>query len=233
MTDRCPRLEDVAVLLELPDDDPRREHLADCPDCHAVALAFDEFMDPTPLHSEQDVREADRELAERLQEVIPSPGPLGTVSGSGASGAGAGSSGTSPVRGGGTSGPFRRALMALAAVLAIAAIVIVVRDITPLPGERLPEGPGTIRETDIPEAAPVWQRDETGSRLTWQPLAGSAGVVVVLFDAAMAEIGRFPAHDAGSLTLGAGAVPAEAAYAQILFVAQGDTVARSPIVAPR
>jgi hypothetical protein len=45
MTDQCFEMEDVAEILTLSDDDPRRRHAEECPRCDAVLMSFSAFLD--------------------------------------------------------------------------------------------------------------------------------------------------------------------------------------------
>lgn len=44
MNERCVTAEQLAGVLELPDSDPRRAHVRECPRCRALALAYQDFM---------------------------------------------------------------------------------------------------------------------------------------------------------------------------------------------
>ena len=217
MKSRCRDPREALAALDLPEEDPRRRHIADCPDCRAVIRAYEEFLEPSGVHPEKELDEADAELAERLRTDLA----LDNVPPAGGRGRG----------GGVVQRPFQRMWLALAAALTVAAVVLVVRDVPLLRDTRLPDGPGVSRGIAGAEAALTWTREATGSRLTWSNPPGVETAVVVLFDARMRELDRVGTGYASTLALDTATTPAGATYAQVLFVAAGDTVARSFIVA--
>src|SRR6185369_10643294 len=40
----CATETDLGELLELPEDDPRRAHIASCPRCRALAMSYERFL---------------------------------------------------------------------------------------------------------------------------------------------------------------------------------------------
>jgi hypothetical protein len=69
-----------------------------------------------------------------------------------------------------------------------------------------------------------------GLRFAWRDGAVGGAYVLLLLDADMAEIARreVPGPE---FTVPAGELPAAAAYAQVLVVSHGDTLARSAVAA--
>ncbi len=220
MTDRCFTPEEFGPLLALPANDPRRAHLDACPACRALAHAWREFQAPPPEALPDGLDEADAQLAARLQDALGLPPPLCGVPGGGGRRA--------PARPG-----ARRALLAAAAALAACAVLFVARDLSVLRGPRLPDRPGVERGGADNVGDPRVLPQNDGWRLTWRRPPGTDAAVVVLFDARLRELTRRAAGADSSLAIGGDNTAREAVWAQVLFLAEGDTVAHSPIVGPQ
>jgi hypothetical protein len=215
----CYEPAEIAAAGELAADHPLRRHVAECPACRAVERAYREFLDPTPLRPEGELAAADAELAKRLERQTVGRRPIPRIG---------------PAAGGQRAPrSFGRSLLALAATLAVAAGVLVVRDIVLVGGSRVPVGPGVDRGAASQAAAPLWDNASAVWRIEWSSPDPTGDAVVVFFDARMRELTRVPAGDGGSLELTPDTALAAAAYVQVLFVNEGDTVTRSSIVGPR
>ncbi len=63
MTDRCPSVVEIVELARLPEDDPRRIHLRECPRCRAVLISYRSFMDAGAAEATPGRERARRRLA--------------------------------------------------------------------------------------------------------------------------------------------------------------------------
>jgi hypothetical protein len=209
----CLEPRDLPLVLDLPDDDPRRRHLASCPHCRALLNAYDEFIDPGSEDLGGDLTAADAELAGRLATALGSDHRSGKTSS-------------------GWADRFRapRARFAMAAMLIACAGMFLARDAQFRQDSRLPSGPGWQRGESA--AAPQWQKSDGSWQLVWTAGPAAARPVVVCFDAAMGELAQLELG-VDARVLDRGLIPAAAVYLQVLFVAREDTVARSAIVSAR
>ncbi len=207
---RCFEPREIAAALDLPEGDPGRRHLADCPRCRSLALAFAEFMEAPP-EREPEFDRTDDELRLRLARAFGPPAPAAV-----------------PRR---RMLPPRSVWVATAAVAATMAVVLLSGDLDRLGADRLPVPGGTLRGGDQATGLAAVRQD-AGLILRWERDPAADQAVLVFYDAHMHELGR-RTTDAPGLTVPAGQPLAAAAYCQLLFVAAGDTVSRSAIVAPR
>lgn len=216
MTEHCPEPVDIERILGLPREDPRRRHLEACPRCRNLARAYAEFLDPGPLDASVDLAEADAELARRLALTLPAAAPrpaarprrLGRLL-------------EWPTR------PANALRLAAGAALALAGLLLLT-------------DPARHRDIELPERRGELRGDETelltavflpaGVELRWSPPAADREAIVLLFDAELAELARIPMGRADRLLLSNERLGAGIVYAQALFTAEGDTLARSVII---
>lgn len=208
MTGPCPTRAELPILLALPADDLRRRHLADCPRCRALALACAEFLDPAAGDDPQ-LEEADARLAARLREAIDRDGAPARTRSRGRD-------------------PLGRILLAAAAVLALCAGIVAVREAVLTIDARPPAGAGPWRGAGTDSTRARWQRADGGWRLAWDRERFDRPVLQYL-DRDLRELRRLPL----AADLAAPVAPAEAVHLRLLFVAAGDTVARSALLPAR
>jgi len=184
---RCFLIEELEFVLSLPDDDPRRRHLDECPRCRALLASYRQFLAPDAAPAGADTADAARRLEAALDREI-----------------GAGQM-PAPVTPGGESGRTRRGwprllprgvpqrtALAMAAALAL---VLVLPHVLPLPagsgGERI------LRGRDAAASGPVLTPPRSlyggGLALAWTGAAGADGYRVVLYDTGLAEVATLEA----------------------------------------
>lgn len=217
MTDQCLGLSDIVAAQRAPLDDPRQLHLQACPRCRALLYAYYEFMDPATPDVPAGFEAADRELSARLRGDAPESAMARAKRG-----AGGGRSMLHWLR--------LRPLYGVAVALLACAVVVAVRDLALVQASRLPRGTGALRG-DVAAADVAWSRDGAASELTWRLPANATGAVVILYDGSLQELARVPVGRTDRWR--ADAYGLEPAYAQVLFLADADTLSRSGIVAPR
>lgn len=208
--EHCHEITELADLAGLPAGDPRRRHLESCPRCRGLAAAQGLFLEPGDTSDLEDLGGADAELARRLDPVLAAS-PSGAAR---------------PAR---RRGPW----YALAAVLAVGAIGLTTSELLrmrdgagPRVGERL-RGAETAGLEVTVAAANV--------QIAWPdaPVLPDAGFFVFsLLGPGLEEIGRRVVQQPGFAGPVADLPPATA-FCQAFAVSQGDTVARSGIVALR
>ncbi len=211
----CIKPENLARVLTLPEHDPQRQHLASCLHCRAMAHAYEEFLDADGVRPGFDLDAADAELVERLASIIDGPAdaePAAVLR---------------PRFG------VRRGWLAAAAVLLVCAGLFLARDAVLLRNAQLPEGGGAVRGDDKDPTALAWAAVEDGWRLTWS--AETPGMPSLVFlDADLEELSR-RALAVGDHGIAAAALqrPEAATYLQLVFIEEGDVVARSAVIAAR
>lgn len=216
MNEACIPVVEIGSVTTAPADDPRRRHLESCPRCRALARQYRTFMDPAPLSADARVDWANAAIAQRLAHEIGTPGGV-----------------IAPLR----PRPARfarssRSLWAAAAVLLACAGIFLARDVAQDLNPRVPPGPAILRnETDTAHALSVVAATNTPGawRIAWTAPADAEASVVVLYDAALRELGRRDLGRAFTLTLDPAVWPAtaQAAYVGVVFLAGGDEVGRA------
>jgi len=210
MKQSCIDPQDIGVVLALPEDDRRRRHLSFCFQCRALGLAYEEFMDPGMIDVGEDFEAADGELASRLSSVLsPKPSRLTLVR---------------------QRSTGHRGLYAMAAVLVVCAGLFLARDVVVM-GQQPPvsEDLRIERGGQGEQIAIQWMQTAAGWELQWSNHVGTDQAMVTFFDAAMNDLSSIMVTP--GLTLDQ--VPEGAIYLQVLHLAHGDTVARSPVSAAK
>lgn len=64
MTTRCHEPAELAILAALPEGDPRRRHLAECPRCQALLMSYSEFLHDSSLPEGADLASAESRLTQ-------------------------------------------------------------------------------------------------------------------------------------------------------------------------
>ncbi len=213
MNKACIPAVEIGTVATAPPDDPRRRHLVSCPRCRALAREYDAFMNPAPLPAAAHTEWAATALSRRLAQEIGTPGGV-----------------IVPLR------PRKprfavppRALWAAAAVLVACAGLVLVRDLADELNPRVPPGPAILRgKADAPLALTVTSV-AGGWHLAWASPAGADANVVVLYDAALRELGRRDLGPRTFLTFDPRAWPeaTSAAYVGVVFLTGGDEVGRT------
>ena len=209
MTETCPGAAELPRILTLPPDHPLRSHLERCPRCRALHHCYAEFMTPC-CAKDQDLEDADSRLAARLQDMLE------THRGD-----------DRPKRHGRFFTP-RGSMLAAAAVLAICAGIVAIREAALQRDAQLPPGVGLVRSRSADSTDTRWIPAAEGWSLSWNPaIAGQP--VLILLDDDLAELARAPIADG----LEPADLPSSAAHLRLFFVVAGDTVARSGLVPAR
>ncbi len=180
MTHRCPPAQDLARLLELPADDPRRLDAGGCPRCDAMLCALRAFLagDPTIPRREQGAAERAlaRFIAQELVTTAPSKATRALRARAGRWRA---------MLGGWT--PARTA--ALAAASALAAVMVHVSRDGPDPGRLGQRTRGDAGDLGGAAGGLILERPLTlpggDLELRWAAVTGADRYVVELFDSAL------------------------------------------------
>ncbi|MFN2370298.1 MAG: hypothetical protein ABR506_03990 [Candidatus Krumholzibacteriia bacterium] len=207
---RCFEPREIARALDLHEGDPGRRHLDACPRCRSLALAYYEFMESAGP-SDVEFSAADRELQERLAAAFTDRQdryrPWWRVE-------------------------WPRPIWASAAVaLAAAAVLLLTGELGRLGGGDLPPAGGVLRGED-PGSGLVAERNAGALALSWAADPSADETVIVFYDKVMGVIGHAQTSES-RLDLAAGDPRAAAAYCRLLRLAEGDTLGRSAVVAPR
>ncbi len=200
----CFDIRKIPDLAELPTEDPRRRHLAECPRCRGLAEAHALFLAPGDTSDLEDLAQADAELQGRLAETWALP-----------------SQATSPLRG-------QRRWLALAAVLAVCALGLTAGEVLRLRQGAMPRLGENLRGGDALSAVTVALQDNV-LQFTWPDAPAADSYVFVFLGADLAETGRRTGTQA-LLALPTVDLPDTTAFCQVFAVSRGDTVARSAIV---
>lgn len=185
MSDDCIDIERIAEVLELPEDDPRRRHLEECPRCSALLFSYREFVAAGDRPG-ADPGDAQRRLDRFIESEFERPAPDPSAAGSG------------PGRPGLLfellGGLARRPAWVVAALVVVAAAVVWWRpwvEEPPVLRGRPAGAPAAPLELSAPEIL------EDGSlRLSWALLPAADSYQVRLYDGDLTEIARF---DTGAL----------------------------------
>ena len=208
---RCFEPREIAAALDLVEGDAGRRHLDTCPRCRSLALAYYEFME-SPDAKDVEFSAADADLQRRLATAFTGRNaeqrPWWRVE-------------------------WPKPVWASAAVaLAATAALLLWADFGD-PGRDLPPGRGSLRGEDPGTGLSV-EVGPGGLTAAWpEPADADADQAVIIFyDKEMREIGH-TSTGGRRLVVGPGDPLAAAAYCQLLRLADGDTVVRSVLVAPR
>ncbi len=219
MKEKCIDIERIAEVLELPDDDPRRRHLDECPRCSALLLSFQAFLEAEEIPGSDPV-----DAGERLSSFIQSK-IAKTLSDTSMSG-------TAPERPGFLAeivqSLFRRPVWVMASLVIVAAGMMLWKPWV--------EDPlvlrGTISaETGTPLDLAAPQTLEDGStQLSWVPLDGADSYEVRLYDESLSEIARFGPVTETTFILDHSMLPDSTPAAmlwRIVALEEGDEIAAS------
>ncbi len=205
MTNQCPDPLELAVIVRLPFDDPRRRHLDTCSRCRGLVKAMDLFLEPGNTSDLENLTEADSELEIRLASALP------------------------PEHGLPSRSRRRRSVLGLglAAVLALFAVGLSIDEFLHSNDDAILETGHHQRGAQFAEGVKV-SETEGGMRLAWPDNSTADAVVYIFFSHDMTELDRRVTP--GILVLSVNdPLLSEASFCQALAVAQGDTVGRSEI----
>ena len=202
MTDQCLDPRELDLVLRLPEDDPRREHLNRCPSCRGLLRAMEAFLEPGDTADLGDVGAADSELAARMTTSLSksrnfAPRPR-----------------------------MRRFGLAAAAALALVAVGLTASEVMRMEN---PAGlaPGQHQRGPDATAGISMIAADGELRLSWPAAPLADEVVYIFFADDMSQLGQL--GTSGTLVLHDDDPLALAPFCQALAVAQGDTIGRSGI----
>jgi hypothetical protein len=187
---QCVDEQALGEVLALPQDDPRRRHLADCPRCRALVLSYQQFLDPTVEESASYGTAEHDQLSgfrHRMLGLAPAEAraPMAEPAQNGADRRSWGER---------LFGPSLRPVWAIVAI----AIAFGVMKISPRPEHTTPEPP-TLRGAAPHELAvhpPVFA--DSAVTLAWASNPEADAYQLRFFSIALTEIGR---HDMGRDTV--------------------------------
>lgn len=219
MDQKCIDIENLAEILELPDDDPRRRHLEECPRCSSILLSFQAFLEAEKVPGSDPV-DAETRLGEFIKASIDkqSPGTSERV--------------VVEERPGFLSeflqGLFRRPVWVTAALLIVAAGMLWwkpwVEDPLVLRGT-IPAETKSPLELAAPQAL-----DDGSLLLSWSPFDSVDIYEVRLYDESLSELARFGPLTETTLVLTRSMLPEDAPSAmlwRVVALDEGDEVAAS------
>lgn len=209
MSEKCISPVETGGLLTASADDPRWDHVAECPSCRSLVASYQAFMNGNPDLADGDADgELDRRLAAEIQPQVSVVGKTRSWR-----------------------GPIFGASLALAAVLATVVIFsdsgvdsepgrIVIRGDDPSPDESLRTHP--VRQVSAHEL-----------EFSWSAVTGARLYVVTLVAGDLSEIGRWTvtADTLLTISLPAELSPDQAHYWQVEALDLAGAVARSALVA--
>ncbi len=221
---RCIEPEELEETLALPEDDPRRGHLATCPKCRALVGSHALFLSAEG-GDEPHVRKADAQLTafrERMLGLDPA----------GAAPAPARQAKSPP-------GPWWQALLApaarpawaFAAIAVLAGAVVLWNSRGPAPGTPTTLRGGTAEPMRL---HPPDYRPDGGVEISWEPFAGADHYEVRFFSTALTELGRCPAVTSNSARITSSGLPRDSTHIGVVLyrvfaLRGGDEVAQSPV----
>lgn len=213
MTGRCTFADQFAALVNRPAEDPFWHHAQECPDCRALVAAYREFLDPAEHEATFDLDAADADLAARLDQnldraVAPDPSPA-------------------PVALPDRRNPSRF-WYALAAVLLVGVGLVYWPSGGDDAGIALPPASGVTRGDGTVLAGYEAAFQKEGLVVRWPADARADACWVVFLDKNLDEVHRAVTVADSLLILRPGILD-RSTFAQVLFVAAGDTLARSPL----
>ncbi len=219
MTEKCIDIEQIAEVLELPDDDPRRRHLDECPRCSALLLSFQAFLGAEEIPGSDPV-----DAGERLSSFIQSK-IAKTLSDTSMSGAAPDHPGFLAEV---VQSLFRRPVWVMASLVIVAAGMLLwkpwVEDPLVLRGTISAET-GTPLDLAAPRAL-----EDGSTQLSWVPLDGADSYEVRLYDESLSEIARFGPVTETTFILDHSMLPVDAPDAmlwRIVALEEGDEIALS------
>lgn len=211
MSGFCPYADMLAALVTRPLGDPFWIHADNCPHCRARLQAYRRFLAPEEGGEDLDfdLEEADADLTVHLTAALDNQQGL---------------------RGRASWWRASRMYYALAAVLLVGVGIFVAPELT---GPRTFQRPaaGTALRGDDPDGGMFLISAEGDNwQLNWPERPEADQVVAVFFDDALNEVGLAAADASGGLAITRTEAGPDAAYVQIVYLAQGDTLARGPLL---
>jgi hypothetical protein len=205
MMEKCLYLDRFAEMVNRPAHDPFWSHVENCSDCRALVVSHEAFLDAETPTEAIDLDDADRELAGRMDlalgkaEVTPAPR---------------------------RSNP--QFWYALAAVLVVGVGLVYWSPIGIQSDLPLPPPSAVVRGDNVQLEGYAAIHREDRLILRWPSNPQADTVVVIVWDEFLAQVDRLTTSS-DSLLVNRPALVHRAAFAQVLFVAQGDTISRGPL----
>jgi hypothetical protein len=217
MKEKCIKVNEIATILALDPEDPRRRHLDECPRCASRLLLYQRFLTAGEA-SGADADAADAHLAEVMKsaidradisnEVPESNGLLERI----------------------VKGMFTRPVWATAAVVLVAAVALVWWQPWKEDGIVLRSDMASLPGAPHLSLGPVEALADGGMRLTWTPVEGAEGYVIKIRTSDLAEIARFGPVADTSFVIYRSMLPPEAPPVvlwRVVALRYGDEIGRS------
>ncbi len=218
---RCFEAGEIAEVLSLGAEDPRRRHLEGCPRCRALALSFRDFVEPGPVPAGARSAEAAERLSQAIAREIE---------------AGARRAASRPRTGalrrwleGWLGRPSLRPVWVTASVVVVAGAAVIAILSRPAPESVLRgERPAALA------LQPVRQQPGGELRLRWEPLAGAVSYQVRLYATSLEEVARLEPVRVPETVLRREALPSGLASGtrllwRVVALRGGDELALSPV----
>jgi hypothetical protein len=192
----CFSEEALGEILALPESDPRRAHVRDCPRCRALALSYERFMaadDPAPYGPRE--RASLDAARERLLGLGGAPAEAPSRRPAPAE--------RQPWWAGWRQPALRPAFAFAAVLIAVAGLFVVPRFLGPAP-ESIVRGPGS---QPLSLADPRYERGGV-VRLAWRSAPNAETYEVRFFSTALESLGVVPVGPDTTVSIGAGRLPA-------------------------
>ena len=222
---RCIPVEEIYRTLDLPEQDPRRIHLHECPRCGALADQFRAFVEASAQGvDESQLAAAEASLKAALERELAAPAQSGWQEKESAA--------RRTVLEGPKANwwdaffaPAWKPALAIAGVIVVAAIVVWPR-LDERPGEPVLRGAPPAHALTVAVAA----RTPRGLEVRWQPMSGATSYQVRMYSTALEEIGRVETAET-AITIAPEKIPPAngALLVRVAAIADGDELAISDV----
>lgn len=222
MSSRCIAPEQLARILELPEEHADRRHLRDCPRCRSLAKQFESFLRQpgTPnaaVPEGASLQEARTTFQQRLKDVLGKDARISDAQQT----------------------PPRPRILQLRPILAAAAVLIAVvglswwRERAPLSDDLLRGAPSERGTLQIRVEDAVQEGD--GWALRWSVVPKADAYEVRIYSESLEEVARFGplqdnAFDLFPENLPSGDAVSAASYWRVFALTRGDPLARSALM---
>jgi len=231
MSTACVAVRDLARIDSLPESAPERVHVAQCPRCRSLMLAYHEFAQPGALPEGARMAEAEAALAAMLEREVRGVrvDTRAAVVPAGRGGAGWWSRLVGPT-------PVRAAFALAALVVAAGAVWFAAQPRLQGPPVMRGDSTGTILALRV-EGAQVRSRDGA-IELRWEAIRGADHYLVSFYGSDLGDLPSPPPVTDTRLvleraSLPAGLVPGSDVLWQVSAFRQGERLAQSPLISAR